>query len=438
VVTASAPATTARAEFDVRIQTTPTGGGCTTSAQCGNGYICSNGSCTPWVGGGSCGDRACPLGYACNPANGQCTPNFGTGCTTNAECSDGLVCTNGTCEPVNPQCGDTVTCPSNVPCVNGICQPGTDVPDVTGLWFTKHWFDLHEALPGFLQTIADPIRRIDQVLLGSSSLPSWVNAILQPLIHQYIPEWVISIVHILDSILTIMSNMRSEGEMELAAVGGNRALLDGQEAWTSFVFYYLPLCGNNIPSDPTPDCARMDIFVDNELETQIGLEVYPFTAKVIGDTAAGYSLLVDRRKVKIELHKLILLLVNMLVSSMTPYDTLHDALPELADCESIGLTVEDLIGVNIEPLCVAALTAAGLQIEQQLAQIGVTSNLLEFDGPAKIRTYQLDPNTAEWLGKADYESSRDGRWNACFACGTPASLRHVDGAWHGSREPFAE
>jgi hypothetical protein len=436
VVMAAATGAPHPAEFDIRIQASPAGGGCTTSAQCGAGYLCSGGQCTPWVGGGNCGDHSCPFGYTCNPGSGQCTPAFGGGCTTNDQCSGG-VCNNGTCEPEDPQCDASVPCPSGTPCVNGICQPGTDVPDVTGLWFTKHWFNLRDALPSILRSLADPIRRIDQVLLGSSSLPSWVNAILQPLISQYVPEWVISLVHILDSLLTIMSNLRSEGEMELGAVGGNLALLDGDEAWTSFVFYYLPLCGNNIPSDPTPDCARMDIFVDNQLETEIGLEVYPFTAKVTG-SAPSYSLLVDRRKVKIELHKLILLIVNMLVSSFTPYNTLHEALPAMADCESIGLTVEELIGINIEPLCIAGLTAAGLAIEQRLANVSVGSNLLEFEGPAGIRTYQLDPDVAEWLGKSDYESSRDGKWDACFACGTPASLRHVDGAWHGSREPFFE
>jgi len=58
-------------------------------------------------------------------------------------------------------------------CVDGACEPGTvpkdpAVPDVTGVWYTKHVFAIRDSLPpGFREAFA-AIRALD-----SSSPDGW-------------------------------------------------------------------------------------------------------------------------------------------------------------------------------------------------------------------------------------------------------------------------
>src|SRR5207237_9936420 len=135
------------------------------------------------------------------------------------------------------------------------------------------------------------------------------------LLQQYLPDWLKQVIHISDDVVTVLSNLRSEGSMRLAR-GSDIGHLKGTEVWTSLVFYWLPLCGDDIGGDPgaPPECARFDIATsdsDNSSEApqckgqslpSITVQVAPFTATVAAQ-GTGYVLNVDQRQVKLKVGK---------------------------------------------------------------------------------------------------------------------------------------
>lgn len=86
---------------------------CTDSTQCRGSSACVDGACTPRCGGGA----ACPTGYSCDDARSVCTKNPRP-CSTSAECGDGRVCSQERC--VAP-CSAGERCADGLVCVEGGC-----------------------------------------------------------------------------------------------------------------------------------------------------------------------------------------------------------------------------------------------------------------------------------------------------------------------------
>lgn len=421
---------------------------CHLSSQCGAGWICVGGECQQDHGGtgGSCGtsDQMCPIGYSCQ--EGKCTPLGTPTCDAATMCPIGYSCDSGTCTPDDPQCSATMECPSGSECHNGVCYP-TDgsILNVTGHWYTMHTFDIHSALPGFLQTLGDAVSFIDQLLLGQlPGIPSFLNVFIRGIVQAYIPPWVTTVVYLLDNIFTVFSDLRAKGEMDLTAVGGP-AVLYGTESWDSFVFYLLSQCGQNIgrldPNHPPP-CAEVDVYTADLAQANFATTVDPFTARL---TPVTNQLLVDRRVVHLKLAGIIQYVLNQVISTTTGYPSLQGppghpeqgALYNLVDCAGIAQIVTDSgIPFDITGICQALVAAAADAIAQQLSNIVINADALTFNGHATAIAQPGSTTYAYRLGQVTFETIQpaDGYWNANFV----GLVDNVPGRWHARRQPWVQ
>lgn len=452
------------ATFTITVQGVVTG--CRSSRECPGSFICVAGECVSdgTGGGGGCSgnDRPCPLGFVCGP-NGSCVPATGGGCelcpdcdpATNPNCvPNGLRCNPITnqCEAIECECDcpdmPGVECPNGFDCNAGICVPNDGSVDVSGHWYTAHNFNIRDALPGWLRTLADGVKIVDQIFLGQLNVPSFVNRLIRGLVQQFIPEWVQDLVYILDAAFEVFSQLRAEGEMTLSAVGGPR-VLTGAEAWDSFVFYFLPQCGQNIggPVNQPRACARVDIYT-SELPADLAVDVKGFAARVGGDTTTGYRILMDKREVNMKLGGLIKYVLDQIILVTTGYESLEGppgrpeegALYNLIDCPGIGATIDgilDTYGVG-EALCAAAMAVVGQQLAKELRNITVSSDVLEFNGSAAARTPGSNVTRSNELGFFDRLDNKnqpaDGEWRAKFRA--VIGVNDVPGRWYGSRQPI--
>lgn len=470
--------------FNVTVQS---GGGssCSTNAQCGPGMVCIGDppTCQPAGGTGGCGtgDNSCPFGYICDPS-GVCQPPSGNQCDPAApNCTSGYCCaSNNTCKPDCPgPCGTGQHCVPGATCGTGRCVADASTPDVTGVWLTKHDYNIHDALPTAVRDLAEAFRLLDQAIKGKLTipgLPGWLNAILNSivskLLQQYLPDWLQTVISIGDDLFTVLSNLRSAGSMHVIK-NPDLTHLKGNEIWTSLIFYWLPLCGDNIGGDPNvpPPCAEIDIATtDSDTPGVVGqckgqslpsitVQVAPFTAGLTG-SAAPYTLSVDERRVKLKMGKVILVLIDTIISLVTPYhciDEITDCTPgpgncPLVDCYGFGQDVENATGGLVpadlaEAACDGAVTAAGQLLTQLLATVWDPSvDTIDFKGHATISAHADDSacdsgvapgacagklGNDNWdLDLAKNPGHQDGSWDGNFLFSV---IKHVPGAWEATR-----
>jgi hypothetical protein len=412
---------------------------CETDSDCGFGLYCRNSICQ---GTASCSNEEpvveCPRGYRC--VVNECHPSFDIGCSTDDDCGTGFLCVDEMCQVENPQCETDEDCPGEFECRAGLCAGDAEgeFPNISGGWYTAHHFDIREALPSSLQRAADPIRRIHRALLGEFDLPfplSLLEPLLEAIIDQYVPSWVTTVVSILDTTLTLMSDMRARG---YKSIDQTATFWAGTEIWESFVFYYLPMCPGAPPADPTPDCARVDLFVEDlSDDISLGLKVHPFigTVSEIGADQTA-TILVDKREVDLNIGRLLRWIIDELAGILTPYDDLESAVLAAADCQALGNSVESLTDGFLSASLVAAMCQSLLetilgQILDAITGVAFDLGLLEFEGPATVHEIGAG-NFAGKLGYPNYESSRDGRWDGRFT----RVVGGVPGGWHSSRSPI--
>lgn len=73
-------------------------GYCSYDSDCGTGYVCDDrASCVPDGTNTSCWDTGCAWGSYCDNGTGACVPS--TTCSTNEDCGTGYGCFDGTCTP---------------------------------------------------------------------------------------------------------------------------------------------------------------------------------------------------------------------------------------------------------------------------------------------------------------------------------------------------
>src|SRR6267143_22030 len=219
------------------------------------------------------------------------------------------------CDPAAPACGSGRCCDPLDRVCRESCVRDDNVPDLSGVWATRHDFNLRQTLPLGVREVLQAVRLMDQTLLGKLTipgLPGWlqeiVNTFVSRLLQQYLPEWMQQAVHLSDDLFTLLSHLRSEGTMRLAR-NGDAAHLKGREVWRSLVFYWLPLCDGDISGDPgePPECARIDVVTsdaDGAGETAqckgqvlpaIRAQISPFTGTVVKQDGGHAGRWVPRR-----------------------------------------------------------------------------------------------------------------------------------------------
>jgi Cys-rich repeat protein len=88
-------------------------GFCSYDEDCGAGYSCDDrGSCVPDDTTTSCWDTGCPWGYYCDSWGGGCIPS--TTCNVDSDCGTGYGCINGTCTPLG--CTSDASCAAGCYC----------------------------------------------------------------------------------------------------------------------------------------------------------------------------------------------------------------------------------------------------------------------------------------------------------------------------------
>ena len=182
--------------------------------------------------------------------------------------------------------------------------------------------------------------------------------------------------------------LRSEGRMRLAR-NGDASRLEGKEVWTSLVFYWLPLCNGDIAGSPDepPECARIDVVTSDadaadetaqckgQVLPSIRALVSPFTARVVKRDGV-WAIDVDRRQVALQMGKVILILVDQLLTLVTggEYHCIDEATlcpPDggscMVDCEGIGRDVESATDGIVDSGTVEQLCGRGVQAWGDLA-----------------------------------------------------------------------
>lgn len=421
-------------------------GTCRNNAQCLPGQVCRNRVCTDRgdVVGRDCsveGDAACPFGFVCNEASKKCVSAAGS-CATG--CPNDYICDAQSDACVPPD--DCELCPDGFDCIDDvpICKPvdPENVMDLTGLWFTRHTFDINEGLPGWVQGLAKYTRQIHQLMNGqvSGNIPSWVSSIIQSLFQQFVPPWVQTLIALMDSALTIFSELRADGEMVLSPIVDN-ATLEGEEIWSSFIFYFLPQCGGNIGGDPNkpPPCARVDIYTDDIEVGSAAVEVFPFTVRVGSGNPA--TAVIGTRQVNLALAGILKYALDQVVYYTTGYPSLEGppgrpqegALYNLVDCPGIASGVQGY-EIIVETICSVAVQAVAHVIADELQNTAVKTDALRFSGQATARGASAHSNYATEIGYEDFEfrANPDGAWDGEFM----GLVDGVPGRWRAARVPF--
>jgi hypothetical protein len=435
---------------------------CVTDAECQGNQVCLNGSCHEPVGDECNSDDQCPEGYSCQ--DGFCRPE-GTlpdSCDTSEDCPNGYYCENHRCYPCDennqlPECqggGDgcetDADCPPGFICINGVCYPDNPddvvVPELGGTWYTEHYFNIRDSLPDFAATIADILSILNQAInFCEITGIGFVDDFLCDLIDEYIPDWVGTLISILDNLGNMLSELRAEGVMNLTHLNP-RELLSGSETWDKILIRYLDACcegqgaGCNPYNQPGfPDCATIDISRQDLEWADVGLVVHPFTGAINVDLDAinPYTLAIDERRVEIEFSKFVVFLIDLLIQIFTGYDNLEDALDDIINCQAIQNLVNDIwpggfFGnpPDIIQTCENMKPSAYSLLEGLLDQIGFGWKVLKFDGWATITTLPGDPPYGTELGYSNHETSGDGYWDGTFDIIFEAD---ITGSWHGER-----
>ncbi|MFL5310461.1 MAG: hypothetical protein ACJ79H_08435 [Myxococcales bacterium] len=376
----------------------------------------------------------------------------------------------GTCE---------IECPPGYECIDGACEPGPvpgqpAVPDVTGVWYTKHVFAIRDSLPPALREAFAGIRALDQFLSGRLGLPRWLQSVIDALLGQFLPGWFYAVVRLGDDLGTLLSFLRAEGRMRLSP-GADAAHVVGSEVWTSLVFYWLPLCGESIAGDPAvpPDCARLDVTTSDagdafpsrrcsgEVFPAVTVHAAPFSAaveEVPGSMPARHQVTVARRQVDVDVGNAVVSAIDAALSLATPWQCIAEATDCRAgrecivDCAGLGGWVDDFTGGVlaarlIENACAGAVGLAGGAAVELLGSIRFRSNLLVFGGRASIgavgedeSTCRSGTNCAGQLGNDGFDGDlrqrpdeRDGSWTGAFFADPPGE---TPGSWEAKRAHF--
>jgi hypothetical protein len=347
-------------------------------------------------------------------------------------------------------------------------------PDVTGVWHIRHSFDLTGALPSETEDVFNPLRMVNQSIVDELELPpklQWLEPIISAYLEQHPSPWMPTILRIGQDLGVVLNTLRSEGVLQLTK-RTDLIHVNGSEVWTSLVFYWLGLCGDNIGGDPRlpPECARFDVFTsDDDVPEEpsqcdgrsipaVTVKVKPITAEVRQTTSPSgpaWQLAVDPRQVKLDMSDVTLAVVNQLLKKTTPWECIE----ELSDCKGndcavdcsgLGAYVDSVapgVGPGVKDTCERAVKRAGNDVAHAVDHLTFDTNVLDFNGAATIHQHNANitcstgVDCADKLGLDDFDARlikdpahRDGEWTGSFFS---RSIKTMPGAWQGTRNTNA-
>lgn len=321
-----------------------------------------------------------------------------------------------------PECVTTLDCGPDATCVDNVCvdscaappcdtlPPDDSPPDlplwVGGQWDTEYHLDWSDYL-GPLGGLGSELDFIDQLLLGNTSIAGLpiIGAIIQDIIDNNIPSWVVDLVHVLNNVVHFFQDVRIEARMSLAHVAGAPNQLTGTEQWDWGFVQIIDQCPLGELDPAYPQCADMPVPLNQFITTAgvIGAEAEDFTG-----TLTGTEVFFAGRQVRMQISQFVLFIIDHLTRLATngQYQTLNDALTSLIDCVAFTTQVENFLCSSlgtcgpqpaIAAACVATRDQVIGQITDSLLAITVDWEVMQFDARALVIDDPVD-GSADKLG----------------------------------------
>lgn len=433
-------------------------GGILDCGGCPEGQACVNGTCLD-EDIMCVAESDCPWGFRCEEWFCIHEGLYPAACSESHECPPDSYCEDGCCFPCDEgiqgencmapsqDCVVDGDCHSGFSCIYGSCWPQNDpeavIPVFFGDWDSKYYFDMSEAIRG-LATIeaVDSLNRYFNSCEHTGI--GWLDDMLCERKPEYTADYTHSLIDIFANLQNILSELRAEGISSSINLCPQE-VVSAIEDWTSLRFVYLNACCdcgrdpdsgcNPYEQQDFPECAYIDIAMEELEQRSAVVEVDPFTGKIDIETGGGSTVATfatDSRRVRIEYTHLVSFLVDRLVQQCTGQDSLDEALINSTDCQVMQDILDEISGgwaPNIIQTCENHKPYAGSLLRGIQDQIGVGFKLLDFTGFATVAA-NGDPATATSLGNPDFEQTNDGRIE-----GDCAIVLHGDvtGAWHWER-----
>ena len=411
--------------------------GCQSDSDCLDDDICSDGTCRA---GGLLPDTCnttinCPAGYFCE--DHECRS-----CPERHELPE--------CQMIGDECAEAVECPVGFFCDSGYCYYDNDaglvIPDLSGEFFARYYFDLSESIGNVSSSIQGIISSLNQIIdFCRITGIAYIDDILCLAMPAYNPDWINILIDIFENLPAMLGELRAAGDLELVHLNP-QDLVSGRESWDFIRIHYANACcymDGNLDNncDPYshqdyPDCAFIDISTHELEANDVGLELESFTGKISADGSTGttrYLLFVGPRIISIDCQKFTVYLLDRMVQMFIGFSNLDEAMEHIIDCSVVQCIFEENFFLqpvpNIIPTCENIKPSSYELLAGILDQIGAGPKQIEFRGWATI-TSEGDPLRGTSLGFVDFEENDDGHLEGT---GSIIINGDVEGGWYGER-----
>jgi hypothetical protein len=271
------------------------------------------------------------------------------------------------------------------------------------------------------------------------------------IVRQFVPEWALSVVALLDGLLDLFSSLRISGEMTLTAAGASGAFV-GTDTWTNLRMSLPSACHGATPSPQFP-CDTVEVPLEAFATTLNGrFRAQSFTARAGGTTRTDVTLLVDPREVDLQLGGLLKVLLDIAIEATTDgrYHSLEDrpcrpgqspsvdrcgpgALGGIIHCSAIGGSISGYSDL-VTDACNDLVSQAARKVTAAVSKVTVSSEVMRFRGRAAATCANGDADPkATHLGYDDFltRTEPDGRWRGHYLF-----VDDVPGRWRAARFPL--
>lgn len=431
--------------------------GCTSPADCGNGYNCEMGVCVR-IEVTCTASAQCPAGSYCDPNLHVCVK----GCDADSQCPAAMP------NCVDHQCVGNAVCTKDEDCAfplvcdvaSGKCVP---VLDVSGEWSAVQAFHVAGLTPPGVQSALTKI----QTIFGAAQqiadchvshfLPDWLKFLVGGMVDKavcdvmgdYVPTWVKTVINIVANVSRMVDNFEIHSKMTIEQAEGSRAVTGTDEWNTAVFFWYRTGCSTPAPGQPPPQCALVELDLASAM-MPCGVDADCGSGKqcvsgyctdwMIKPTPSQFTGSVERTKLQINTHKInfnfggtVMTLLNQLISWQTGYTTLQEALNDVVDCGQINSWIRDVVrgilgqyadwadAIDVTGLCegtkqglVAQLTTLifGLNSDVPMSLVG-NAGIVQAPGNTSNVADRLAPGV--WYGQFNGQGSNSkafGEWYA--------------------------
>jgi hypothetical protein len=329
--------------------------------------------------------------------------------------------------------------------VPDVGPPPTNFLDVSGPWQTTYEFDTSEYLFG-ISGIADELSLINNAVNGNLNtgfplLDQWIMNVIQ----QYVPQQVLDVIAILNTIATFSEKMESRGVMTVvqqppASMTAPTVDLQATELWSELTVYIVDQCPLGRQDPNFPACARYTIPTVQQPaqagQFEVGVDVKPFVG--ILNAIPSNELVFPDREVEVEMGHLISLIVDTIIrlASGGQYSDLRDLLNGIINCGDLATDAADW-AANTFGLGFAEELALRLLLEDQcdnaiddivnaVGLVTVSWDAFEFDQHGLAKDFDGDQRADELQLMSVPQGLRDGRFRALISAS-------MEGVWQGIR-----